>query len=48
MFDPDSVEGSMVGPDGEQIRVLQPITHSSLIEIRRHLVAELVKTMEDF
>ncbi len=48
VFDPDSVEGSIVGPDGEQIRVLQPVMHSSLIEIRRHFVAELVKTMEDF
>ena len=47
VFDPDSVEGSIVGPDGEQIRVLQPVMHSSLIEIRRHFIAELVKTMED-
>ena len=47
VFDPDSVEGNVVGPDGEQIRVLQPIVHSSLIEIRRHFVAEIVKTMED-
>ena len=47
VFDPDSVEGGIIGPDGEVIPVLQPVSHSSLIEIRRHFVAELVKTMED-
>jgi RNA polymerase sigma-70 factor, ECF subfamily len=47
VFDPDSVEGNVVGPEGEQIQVLLPVVHPSLIEIRRHFVAELVKTMED-
>jgi RNA polymerase sigma factor (sigma-70 family) len=47
VFDPDEIEGGIVGPEGEKITVLQPVVHSSLIEIRRHFVAEIVKTMED-
>jgi RNA polymerase sigma factor (sigma-70 family) len=48
VFDPDSVEGGVARPDGDEVRVVRPAIHSSLIEIRRHFVAELVKTMEDF
>ncbi len=47
MFEPDAVEGGFARPDGDDVVVVRPAMHSSLIEIRRHFVAELVKTMED-
>ena len=47
VFDPDVIEGGYVGPEGETITVAPPIVHSSLIEIRRHFVPEMLKTMED-
>jgi hypothetical protein len=48
VFEPDSIEGGVARPDGDDVQVVRPAIHSSLIEIRRHFVAELVKTMEDF
>jgi RNA polymerase sigma-70 factor, ECF subfamily len=47
VFDPDEIEGGFVGPEGETIVVAPPIVHSSLIEIRRHFVPEMLKTLED-
>jgi RNA polymerase sigma-70 factor (ECF subfamily) len=47
VFEPDAVEGGVARPDGDDVVVVRPAMHSSLIEIRRHFVAELVKTMED-
>jgi RNA polymerase sigma-70 factor (ECF subfamily) len=48
VFGEDLVEGSVLGPDGEIIRLLPVVTHSSLIEIRRDFVPEMVKGLEDF
>jgi RNA polymerase sigma-70 factor, ECF subfamily len=47
VFEPDAVEGGVARPDDDEVVVVRPAMHSSLIEIRRHFVAELVKTMED-
>jgi RNA polymerase sigma factor (sigma-70 family) len=47
VFGEDLVEGDASGPEGEPIVIVPPTTHSSLIEIRRHFVAEVAKTMED-
>lgn len=47
VFGDDLVAGDVVGPDGEKVEVVPPATHSSLIEIRRHFVAEMVKSLEE-
>ena len=47
VFGDDVVEGDASGPEGERIVIIPPTTHSSLIELRRHFVAEVAKTMED-
>jgi RNA polymerase sigma-70 factor (ECF subfamily) len=47
VFGEDTVEGDVSGPEGEEIVIVPPATHSSLIELRRHFVAEVAKTMED-
>jgi hypothetical protein len=47
VFDPDEIEGGFAGPEGEAIVVAPPIVHSSLIDIRRHFVPEMLKTLED-
>lgn len=47
VFGEDLVEGSVLGPDGESIRMIPPIAHPSLIEIRREFVPEMLKTLED-
>jgi RNA polymerase sigma factor (sigma-70 family) len=46
-FGNETVEGNHSGPEGERIEIVTPTTHSSLIELRRHFVAEVAKTMED-
>jgi RNA polymerase sigma-70 factor (ECF subfamily) len=46
-FDDEDVLGDVKGPDGESLSVVAPATHSSLIEIRRHFVPEMVKSLED-
>jgi RNA polymerase sigma-70 factor, ECF subfamily len=47
VFGEDLVEGSVVGPDGEIIRMMPPVEEPSLIEIRHHFVPEMLKTLED-
>lgn len=47
VFGNDLVEGSAIGPEGEEIRVVRPTAQPSMIELRRHFVAELMKSMED-
>jgi hypothetical protein len=48
VFGEDLVEGNVLGPDGETIRLMPVVTHSSLIEIRRDFLPETVKSLEDF
>ncbi len=47
VFGEDLVEGSVLGPDGETIRIIPPVEEPSLIEIRQHFVPEMLKTLED-
>jgi hypothetical protein len=47
VFGEDLVEGSVVGPDGEIVRMIPPVEEPSLIEIRHHFVPEMLKTLED-
>ena len=47
VFGEDLVEGSVVGPDGEIIQLIPPVEEPSLIEIRRHFVPEMLKSVED-
>ena len=47
VFGEDLVEGSILGPDGEIVRMIPPVEEPSLIEIRRHFVPEMLKTLED-
>jgi RNA polymerase sigma-70 factor (ECF subfamily) len=47
IFGDEDVLGDVKGPDGERLVVVPRMTHSSLIEIRRHFVPEMVKGLED-
>ena len=47
VFGEDLVEGSVVGPDGEIIRLMPPVQEPSLIELRHHFLPEMLKTLED-
>jgi RNA polymerase sigma factor (sigma-70 family) len=47
VFDNDAVEGSTVGPEGEVIVIARPVPQPSLIELRRHFIAEEMKSLED-
>jgi RNA polymerase sigma-70 factor (ECF subfamily) len=47
VFGEDLVEGSVLGPDGEIIRMIPPVEEPSLIEIRQHFLPEMLKTLED-
>ena len=47
VFGEDLVEGSVLGPDGEIVRMIPPVEEPSLIEIRQHFVPEMLKTLED-
>ena len=47
VFGEDLVEGSVVGPEGEIVRMMPPVQAPSLIEIRQHFVPEMLKTLED-
>ena len=47
VFGEDLVEGSVLGPEGEIVRMIPPVVEPSLIEIRRHFVPEMLKTLED-
>ncbi len=47
VFDDDAIQGGLVGPEGEPIRVVTPMPQPSLIELRRHLVPEILKSLEE-
>ncbi len=47
VFGEDLVEGSVLGPDGEIIRMVPYVEEPSLIEIRQHFLPEMLKTLED-
>ena len=47
-FEDDRLLGDILGPDGEQLIVVEQARHSSLIEIRQHFVPEMVKSLEEF
>lgn len=46
-FDPDSIDGAVSRPDELLIRIEPQSSEPSLIELRRHFVPELLKTLED-
>jgi hypothetical protein len=46
-FEDDMVEGDLARPDGELVNSLKKTEHSSLIEIRRDFIPEMLKSLED-
>ena len=46
-FEDDMVEGDLQRPDGELINGLKKTEHSSLIEIRKDFIPEMLKSLED-
>jgi hypothetical protein len=46
-FEDDMVEGDLARPDGELINGLKKTEHSSLIEIRKDFIPEMLKSLED-
>jgi hypothetical protein len=46
-FDDDAVEGDLQRPDGELIDSVRKVKHSSLIEIRKDFIPEMLKSLED-
>ncbi len=46
-FEDDTVEGDLQRPDGELVSAQKKAEHSSLIEIRKDFVPEMLKTLED-
>lgn len=46
-FEDDMVEGDLQRPDGELINGLKRTEHSSLIEIRKDFIPEMLKSLED-
>ena len=46
-FEDDTVEGDLQRPDGELVNSLKKTEHSSLIEIRKDLIPEMLKSLED-
>jgi hypothetical protein len=46
-FEDDTVEGDLQRPDGELVNSLGKTQHSSLIEIRRDFIPEMLKSLED-
>jgi hypothetical protein len=46
-FEDDTVEGDLARPDGENISANAKAQHSSLIEIRKDFIPEMLKTLED-
>ena len=46
-FEDDMVEGDLQRPDGELVNSLKRTEHSSLIEIRKDFIPEMLKTLED-
>jgi RNA polymerase sigma-70 factor (ECF subfamily) len=48
VFGDDRVIGDVLGPEGERLSVVRPVWHPSLIELRRHFVPEVLKSLEEF
>ncbi len=46
-FEDDTVEGDLARPDGELVSAQKKAEHSSLIEIRKDFIPEMLKTLED-
>src|SRR4051794_3824940 len=46
-FEDDMVEGDLSRPDGELVNSLKQTQHSSLIEIRKDFIPEMLKSLED-
>ena len=46
-FEDDMVEGDLQRPDGELIDSVRKVKHSSLIEIRKDFIPEMLKSLED-
>jgi hypothetical protein len=46
-FEDDNVEGDLQRPDGELIDSVRTVRHSSLIEIRKDFIPEMLKSLED-
>lgn len=46
-FEDDMVEGDLQRPDGELVNSLGKTQHSSLIEIRKDFIPEMLKSLED-
>jgi hypothetical protein len=46
-FEDDMVEGDLHRPDGELINSVKGPKHSSLIEIRKDFIPEMLKSLED-
>lgn len=46
-FDDDTVEGDLQRPDGEMVDSMRKVKHSSLIEIRKDFIPEMLKSLED-
>jgi hypothetical protein len=46
-FEDDMVEGDLQRPDGELVNSLKQTQHSSLIEIRKDFIPEMLKSLED-
>jgi len=46
-FEDDMVEGDLQRPDGEMVNSLKKTEHSSLIEIRKDFIPEMLKSLED-
>jgi hypothetical protein len=46
-FEDDQVEGDLQRPDGELVESIRRAQQTSLIEIRRNFIPEIIKSMED-
>jgi hypothetical protein len=46
-FEDDTVEGDLQRPDGELVSSQKKAEHSSLIEIRKDFIPEMLKSLED-
>jgi hypothetical protein len=46
-FEDDTVEGDLQRPDGELVDSIRKVKHSSLIEIRKDFIPEMLKSLED-
>lgn len=46
-FEDDMVEGDLQRPDGELVDSVKKSKHSSLIEIRKDFIPEMLKSLED-